>query len=160
MVEKSYVPDSGGPGRHRGGLGQVVVTRKLFDDGKPALAGLYPIGVGLGVEGLFKGRPGGSAHAAVLDAKGEELTDIGVGALVSLSSPDEIVELRLAGGSGYGDPLQRPLEEVQWDLDGGYVTAEGAARDYGCVIGPGGRIDVAASEALRRRRTQEPEAAE
>ncbi len=96
----------------------------------------------------------------MLDAKGEELTDIGVGALVSLSSPDEIVELRLAGGSGYGDPLQRPLEEVQWDLDGGYVTAEGAARDYGCVIGLGGRIDVAASEALRRRRTQEPEAAE
>ena len=39
VTEKAYVPDSGGPGRHRGGLGQRVSVRKL-DGGRPADARL------------------------------------------------------------------------------------------------------------------------
>ena len=38
---------------------------------------------------------------------------------------------------------------VESDLANGYITAAGAA-DYGCVVGPDGRIDRAASEARRR----------
>ena len=37
VTEKAYVPDSGGPGRHRGGLGQRVSVRKLDGDGLPTL---------------------------------------------------------------------------------------------------------------------------
>jgi 5-oxoprolinase (ATP-hydrolysing) len=70
--------------------------------------------------------------------------EIGIGALVALTSPDEVAELHLAGGSGFGDPLQRSIEAVQRDLDGGYVTPQGA-RDYGCVAGPDGLIDPGAS---------------
>jgi N-methylhydantoinase B/oxoprolinase/acetone carboxylase alpha subunit len=85
---------------------------------------------------------------------------VGIGALAILASPNDIAELDLAGGSGYGDPLVRPLEAVQSDLDGGYVTPEGARRDYGCVVGDDGRIDAAASEALRSGKVAEFEPAE
>ena len=42
VVEKSDVADSGGAGRRRGGLGQVVRLRKLFDDDGMTLASVYP----------------------------------------------------------------------------------------------------------------------
>ncbi|HSU04853.1 MAG TPA: hydantoinase B/oxoprolinase family protein, partial [Acetobacteraceae bacterium] len=42
VLEKSYVTDSGGPGRHRGGLGVRTRLRKLHDDGLPTLASVYP----------------------------------------------------------------------------------------------------------------------
>ena len=60
--------------------------------------------------------------------------------------------MRLGGGSGYGDPLDRPYAEVQRDLDGEYVTTQGAERDYGCVVASDGRIDFVASDKLRKQR--------
>ena len=42
---------------------------------------------------------------------------------------------------GFGGPWERSLEAVQADLDDGYITAEGAVRDYGVVLGASGRID-------------------
>ena len=58
VLEKSYMPDSGGPGRHRGGLGQRVRVRKLDDDGLPTLVSVYPEGVGNPDPGLFGGKAG------------------------------------------------------------------------------------------------------
>src|ERR671937_664330 len=86
VLEKTLIADSGGPGRHRGGLGQSVRVRKLADDGLPTLASVYPEGVGIEVEGLFGGRAGRSAAA------------------------------------------------IQRDVAEGYVTPEGAARDYGARL--------------------------
>jgi len=156
VVAKNFVPDSAGPGRHRGGLGQIVLARKLYDDGRPTQVGLYPNGVSVAPDGLFAGRSGALARAAVIDDNGNELSNVGVGALVTLTSPGEIAELRCAGGSGYGDPLERPLEAVQRDLDDASITAEAAARDYGVVVGADGRIDRAASEERRRHASREP----
>src|ERR1700747_179451 len=61
VLEKSYVADSGGPGRHRGGLGQRVRVRKLGDDGQVTIVSLYPEGVAIETPGLFGGAPGGRA---------------------------------------------------------------------------------------------------
>lgn len=151
VLEKAFVADSGGPGRQRGGLGQVISARKLEDDGKPCQVGLYPSGVLSPTPGLFGGRPGGRASGRVGRAGGG-FRDVGVGALSVLETEEDCAELRVAGGSGFGDPLERPLEAVQRDLDEGYVTEEGARRDYGCVLGADGRIDRAASERLRAGR--------
>ncbi len=152
VLEKGYVPDTGGAGRHRGGLGQRVRVRKLYDDGRPVLAGVHPDGVLTRPPGLFGGQPGGPVRGALVDAGGRVVQDYGCGALVTVERTDEVLEVQLAGGAGYGDPLERPVGEVEQDLGGGYITPEGASRDYGCVVGPDGRIDLPATAALRAQR--------
>jgi 5-oxoprolinase (ATP-hydrolysing) len=156
VLEKSYRADTAGPGRQRGGLGQLVRARKLFDDGRPAQVGLYPNGVLAQTPGLFGGRPGTLPGAAVENARDGLVGEVGIGALVTLTSTDEVAELRLAGGSGFGDPLQRPVEAVQRDLDGGYVTPQAARREYGCVIDRHGRIDPIGTRKLRAQLVAEP----
>ena len=152
VIEKAFLADSGGPGRQRGGLGQVISARKLDNDGKPCQVGLYPMGVLKPVQGLFGGRPGGRSGGTVGRFDGAA-RDVGVGALSVLETPEEYAELRVAGGSGFGEPLERAFEAVQRDLDAGYITAEGAERDYGCVVGADGVVDRAASERRRAERT-------
>src|SRR6185503_19905432 len=39
-----------------------------------------------------------------------------------------------AGAGGWGDPLERDPEAVKRDVRDGYVTVDGAARDYGVVV--------------------------
>ena len=155
VIEKAFMADSGGAGRRRGGLGQVISARKLENDGKPCQVGLYPMGVLRQVPGLFGGRPGGRSGGIVGRFDGAA-RDVGVGALSVLETAAEYAELRVAGGSGFGDPLERPVEAVQRDFDAGYVTSEGAERDYGCVVGADGVVDRAASERLRARRRAAP----
>jgi 5-oxoprolinase (ATP-hydrolysing) len=149
VTEKAYVPDSGGPGRHRGGLGQRVSVRKLDGDGLPTLASVYPEGVGIEVPGLFGGKPGRSARGVVRDASGAIIQDCGTGALVSTTTDREIVEVCLSGGSGFGSPFERPLAAIARDLAEGYVTPEAASRDYGVVFGADGKLDMA--QSARRR---------
>ena len=63
------------------------------------------------------------------------LRDCGTGDLVSIDSRDEIVEIVLAGGAGYGDPRERSRSDLESDIAEGRVTPEGAARDYGFDLG-------------------------
>ncbi len=131
VLEKSLVQDSGGPGRHRGGLGVRTQLRKLHDDGRPTLFSVYPEGVGVETEGLFNGRHGGSVHGVVRDLSGAIVRDCGTGELVTLTTADRIVEVQLGGGAGFGDPQERSRAEVQNDVADGYVSADSAVADYG-----------------------------
>jgi 5-oxoprolinase (ATP-hydrolysing) len=153
VTEKAYVPDSGGPGQHRGGLGQVVSVRKLDGDGLPTLASVYPEGVGIEVPGLFGGKAGRSARGVVRDATGAIIRDCGTGQLVSTTTEQEIIEVCLSGGSGFGSPYERAHAAIARDLAEGYITAEAAARDYGVAIGADGSIDMAQSEKRREPST-------
>src|SRR5690606_34920875 len=63
------------------------------------------------------------------------------------------------GAGGWGDPLERDPEKVKVDVRDGYVTIEGAARDYGVVVvgdpdhDPEGlTVDLEATERLRAER--------
>jgi 5-oxoprolinase (ATP-hydrolysing)/N-methylhydantoinase A len=134
VLEKSYVADSGGPGRHRGGLGQRVRLRKLEDDGQPTIASLYPEGVAIETPGLFGGSAGGRAFGAVRAADGALLKDCGTGELVTLADTRYQLELVLAGGSGFGDPMSRLADLVAEDIADGYVSLTAAKRDYGAAL--------------------------
>ena len=58
------------------------------------------------------------------------------------------------GGGGCGDPLEREIDKVVFDVDAGLVSREGALR-YGVVIGTDGTADVKATQALRARLARE-----
>jgi N-methylhydantoinase B/oxoprolinase/acetone carboxylase alpha subunit len=127
-------------------------ARRRIAGTEPIMVGLYPEGWGLKPEGLFGGRPGGPGRGTVKGPDEATLRDVGTGEMVALLDARTEIEGQIAGGSGYGDPWQRPIEAVQADLEDEYVTAEGAVRDYGVVLGTDGRIDPVATARRRAER--------
>jgi N-methylhydantoinase B len=64
----------------------------------------------------------------------------------------EVIRIRTTGGGGWGDPLDRPYDEVARDVAAGKVSVSGARADYGVVVGdPAGTAAV--RESLRAART-------
>ena len=133
VEEKAFLPDSGGAGAHRGGLGQRVRFRKLHDDGLPTLAALFPEGVRSVLPGLAGGHAGAHAFAGVRAPDGTLLRDCGTGELATLGTPGEVAEIVFAGGAGHGDPAGRDRAAVRRDLLDGYVTTAAARTSYGAV---------------------------
>jgi 5-oxoprolinase (ATP-hydrolysing)/N-methylhydantoinase A len=133
IVAKEYLPDSGGPGRFRGGLGQLLRIRKLYDDDRSIHVSVLPDCVVSKNPGLLGGEPGapGAGRLRMFE-KGEEVVhDCGIGKLVLVNRTNQIVELQLAGGAGYGNAAERSPESVQRDLDMGYITMAGARKQCG-----------------------------
>jgi N-methylhydantoinase B len=124
----ALVPDSGGAGRHRGGLG-LMREYVLLDD--VAWCGHYleQVGERAASWGMAGGRPGGLARAEIRRA----------GRWVRLSSKETRFEIRRgerlryisSGGGGWGPPSRRDRAAVEDDLRNGYVTHARAASVYG-----------------------------
>ncbi len=149
IVEKrELITDSGGPGRSKGGLARTMVIRVPDDEYAP----IPPVSLGIQSgrfiyppEGLFGGKPGAKARFLV---NGEPGNPYGLTQL----KPGDIVVMDTAGGGGYGDPLERDPELVLADVLEGYVSVEGAKRDYGVVIDiEKEQIDWKATKALREK---------
>jgi 5-oxoprolinase (ATP-hydrolysing) len=139
LVEcKELIPDSGGPGRHRGGLGQRVRVRKLHDDGQRALMGVHPQGMVVATPGLFGGQPGQRAYVKV-EEPGRVREGLELHGLAEVDRADQVVTVEIGGGSGYGNPLERPVAEVAADLAEGLITPEGA-RVYGVTVTADGPV--------------------
>ena len=138
LEEFSIRPDSGGPGRWRGGNG-VVRTYRLLEDAGGALWFERSKTPAWGLAGGSAAQ--GPSNTLVLP-DGTEETPLKMRARPLPKGT--LVVTRTGGGGGYGDPLARPFDEIQADLDRGWITPEAAARDYGVVV-EGGRIDTAAS---------------
>ena len=121
---KEYIPDSGGPGEHRGGLGQVLEVSHA--DGAPfAVSKMFER-----VKNAARGRDGGGAGApgrvyvpgaGPMRVKGREVVP-----------PGHRIVLETPGGGGLGNPRDRSRERVREDVLDQYVTVEGAAHDYDC----------------------------
>jgi N-methylhydantoinase B len=136
--------DSGGPGRHRGGLGYEKHIRMLRDADFMAIADRSI----LACWGVRGGRAGRSFEV-VIDPDGPAERVVDALADQEPVRAGEVIRIRTTGGGGWGDPLDRPYDEVVRDLRWGKVSVEGARRDYGVVIGEDSTVDVAASEILR-----------
>ncbi|PSK89131.1 N-methylhydantoinase B [Murinocardiopsis flavida] len=139
--------DSGGAGRHRGGLGYEKHIRMLRDASFMSIADRTILSC-WGVKGGRAGHP----FQVVIDPGGpnERVLDGLVDAEPVRAG--EVIRIRTTGGGGWGDPLERPAAEVLRDVRWGKVSRAAARADYGVpVTGPDGdpAADPAAVEGLR-----------
>lgn len=129
--EKALMTDSGGAGQFRGGLGVRLRISRRLETGNDIRTIVSPEGVDLPVAGLFGGQAGLTAHGRILSlADGRQIADCATGMILDLTGTDQVVELQLAGGSGYGDPLARDRDRVEEDRRQGYISDEAARTVY------------------------------
>ena len=139
LVEtKALIPDSGGAGRNRGGLGQRIEFRKLYPDELPVQVSVLAYNLTEATPGLAGGHAGRLSKLSVEDGD-SVIEGWDLGTLIELRRPQQFATFDLPGGSGYGDPLERPLETIQADYDEGYLTEAGLAA-YGCAVDASGRV--------------------
>jgi N-methylhydantoinase B len=139
-----FRPDTGGPGRFRGGCG-IYRTHHLE---APAQLYLWFERSVTPAWGLFSGRAGAGPDVVIDPGRDEERHLLKVNALPLEGGT--VVDLRTGGGGGFGEPFERDSEHVRRDVIDGYVTREGAEKDYGVVLADDLTVDV---EATERRRT-------
>jgi N-methylhydantoinase B len=139
--------DSGGAGRYRGGLGYEKHIRMLKDANFMSIADRSILAC-WGVKGGKAGRP----FEVTIDLGGPNERTVDALADAEPVKAGQVIRIRTTGGGGWGDPLDRPYDEVERDLRWAKVSFDGARADYG-VIASGSKdepvIDVAASDALR-----------
>ena len=140
----AFVPDSGGPGKYRGGLAMARDYRFLEREGALQLRTdrqrFRPWG-------LAGGQPGAPSSNVLI--QGGEVRPVGSKAYVVLGAGD-LLQHTLAGAGGHGDPLDRDPAAVAEDVADGKVSVERARLDYGVVVDPAtDRPDVEATDRLR-----------
>jgi N-methylhydantoinase B len=124
-------PDSGGPGRQRGGLGFERAYEALIDG---VVFGGYSDRHLVGARGLFDGQPGARGRFMVERASGAE-EPLPCVAGTTLNRGD-VLRIEVGGGGGYGDPLERDPRLIEQDIHQGRVTPEAAERDYRFRVQP------------------------
>ena len=147
VTSYGLVPDTGGPGRWRGGLASVREFRFLADRAEFTVRNDrrdHP------PYGLMGGRPGASSRNVLVTPDGEEQLIAVMPMRSHRMLPGDIFRLVSAGGGGYGNPMERDPELVLFDVHEGKVSVDAAQREYGVVIDPGKlTIDINATDLLR-----------
>lgn len=163
--------DGGGAGKWRGGTGlrsaitpyraksMSIITNTagqsvsaqnapgLFG-GYPSVAGHYLVKRGTSLEAEMRGR----CLPDCIDNLDAEETELLMAKSngTSLQAGD-VFEIRVGGGGGYGDPIQRDPQLVVRDILNGWVSADAARQIYGVVIIGEGTHDRVATDAARQK---------
>jgi N-methylhydantoinase B len=160
-------PDSGGPGRQRGGVSASLAVT-LYGSNNPAglvlasagkavsqnngLAGGYP-----GNTGLDAVARGADVHALLKQGRvPQSLEDLGATVEIancyaqSYLAPGEVLYMHWQGGGGYGDPLHRDPEAVANDLLEDKISPDAAATVYGVALRDW-VVDLEQTAALRAK---------
>jgi N-methylhydantoinase B len=172
FLYRKLLPDSGGPGACRGGLGAGFAFTPHDVDEMEAVLVSHGVRVP-NATGLFGGLPGsctvnvvlrgtdlyercaaGRNPAALEDLRGE-LVDLGPKPGRFHLVPGDVLAWEAQGGGGYGDPRDRDPELVAADVAEGAVSEDVARRVYGVVLA-GGRVEVVATDALRGGTGRDP----
>jgi N-methylhydantoinase B len=142
--------DTGGTGRFRGGCG----IYRVHELEAPANLYLWFERSVTPAWGLFGGGSAAVPDVVVRSPGVEDRHMLKVNALPLEAGA--AVEIRTGGGGGFGDAAERDPERVARDVRDGYVSREGAGREYGVALTDELEVDVAATARLRERaRTKE-----
>jgi N-methylhydantoinase B len=146
LIERyGYVPDSGGAGKHRGGLAVVRQYRFLEETGTLQLRTDRRDHLPYGLAG---GRPG-TPSDNILNPDGDR-RQLPSKCTLEIRRNDVYRHL-LAGAGGWGDPLERDPELVLHDVLEEKQSAEYARREYGVVIDAATRTVLVEETADLRR---------
>ena len=124
------IPDSGGPGKFRGGLGFVREYELLDHDARFSLRSTKHTVAPKGIDGGLDGKTGhctlnpGTDQARVIPSRYSDHT----------LHPGDVVSLETPGGGGLGNPLERDPTMVLNDVRNGYVTQRKAREAYRVAI--------------------------
>jgi N-methylhydantoinase B len=148
---RSYAinPDTGGPGRWRGGCGLIREVEVLAPE---AMVSMRTDTVENPPWGVAGGHAAGSGRCVVNPGRPGErlLKPLSDGNIVRRG---DIVRVETGGGGGWGHPFDREPERVLDDVRAGFVSAASAEEHYGVVLTRGGiELDVAATRKRRRER--------
>jgi N-methylhydantoinase B len=146
----SLIEDSGGAGKFRGGSGTAWEVEPLDRE-------MTFITFGEGRRIPAVGAAG--ATSKMVDAKvGRIEVRRGKGAMETIRKnvieslkPGETVTNLNPGGGGYGNPFERPIDKIVWDVKNGLVSLKGARDDYGVVITSAKTLDVDMAETNKLR---------
>jgi N-methylhydantoinase B len=125
--EYALVPDSGGAGRHRGGLGIARQIRATCDG---IVFSVRSDGHVLGAPGLAGGKPGGTARL-LRNAGTNREEELSSKTASIVLAEGETIRLATPGGGGFGDPSERDPAALAADLRAGKVSPARAREDYG-----------------------------
>ncbi len=132
----AMTPDSGGAGAYRGGLGYHKTLRATTTE---ITASQCTDRHHVKTWALFGGKEGGNG-ATLIQQKGRDDWRPVTEAFGKMSSskysnitlkPGDRVRLAVSGGGGYGNPADREPQLIEEDLKEGYITSEGARKNYG-----------------------------
>lgn len=150
LLKFELIPDSGGAGEFRGGLG-IRRTYLNLADARFSIRSAKHI---IPAEGYAGGGPGRTGDIVINPGTPEAKRLPTRYADYPLKEGD-VFEIETPGGGGYGDPFARDPQAVIADVRRGYVSPEAAGADYGVAVTAteqGPMIDEAATRRLRGAR--------
>jgi len=142
------IPDSGGPGAFRGGLGILREYENLAEARFTIRSNKHFIAP----RGVRKGSDGRCGRLTMHpDTKGAEILPSRYSDYPLMAG--NIFRLESPGGGGFGDPRKRDPQSVCHDVNEGYVSAKSAKQDYRVALKKSKGafiVDLPATKALRK----------
>ncbi len=174
FLYRKELTDSGGPGRHRGGLsaetcfiphntdrivqdtlssGNAVPTSTGMMGGYPGTVNIYRFVTGSDIQDRLAAR---DMIEDMSELRGTQVT-LGLREENFEQRPEDVYAVAWSAAGGFGDPMDRDPELVLEDWDNGLIGADAALLIYGVAIDPAARtIDESAVKdhraEVRRRR--------
>jgi 5-oxoprolinase (ATP-hydrolysing) len=134
IQERRILPNTGGPGRFRGGPGSRVKISKRPDYDDPVRVWLRPNRLQAVSQGIHGGLPGSPSRVTLNGESPADDSDWARTGFFTLSDRDDLIVFDLPGGGGMGQPQERDPSRIFTDINEGYVTDEGL-ESYGVSRG-------------------------
>ncbi len=147
MLIESYgsIPDTGGPGKHRGGNG-IEKTYLLLEAGEVSIHDDRHVSQPWGILG---GQPGACSEKWLVRKDGSREALPSKIDNVLVRAGDRII-FRTAGGGGWGDPLERDAIRVRHDVARGLMSERLARDGYGVILAADrSEVDQRSTQDLR-----------